>query len=81
MVKKDRSFSFARSARSLQENVARSGAVAGASYTLVGAILLLGGIGYAVDLWRDTSPWFLVAGLTLGIVVGFYELIKTVWHK
>jgi F0F1-type ATP synthase assembly protein I len=54
--------------------------VAGASYTLVGAIILLGGIGYAVDRWQGTAPWFLVAGLALGIIVGFYELIKTVWR-
>ena len=81
MVKQERSFPFTRAARSLQENVARSGAVAGASYTLVGAIILLGGIGYALDRWRDSSPWFLIAGLTLGIVVGFYELIKTVWPR
>jgi F0F1-type ATP synthase assembly protein I len=74
-------FPLARSIQSLQENVARSGPVAGASYTLVGAILLLGGLGYAIDLWQDTSPWFLVAGLTLGIVVGFYELIKTVFRR
>src|SRR5205814_1115527 len=48
---------------------------------LIGAIMLLGGIGYAVDRWRGTSPWFLLGGLLLGIIVGFYELAKTVWHK
>ncbi len=52
-----------RAARSLQENVTRSAPVAGASYTLVGGIILLGGIGYALDRWRDTSPWLLVGGL------------------
>ena len=81
MAKKTRSFSFSRSAQSLQDNVARSGPVAGAAYTLVGGIILLGGIGYAVDAWRGTSPWFLVTGLFLGIVVGFYELVKTVYRK
>jgi F0F1-type ATP synthase assembly protein I len=65
----------------MQENVARSGPVAGAAYTLVGGIILLGGIGYAIDAWQDTSPWFLVTGLFLGIVVGFYELVKTVYRK
>ena len=54
---------------------------AAASYSLIGAIILLGGIGYAIDRWKDTSPWFLLAGMILGIVVGFYELAKTVWHK
>ena len=80
MEKKRRGSSIARVAQSFQDNVARSGPVAGASYTLVGAIILLGGIGYAIDEWQGTGPWFLVSGLTLGIVVGFYELIKTVWH-
>jgi len=72
---------LSRSAQSLQDNVRRSGSVAGASYTLIGAIILLGGIGYAVDRWRGTAPWFLLAGLLCGVVVGFYELAKTVWHK
>jgi len=80
MAGNDRS-SFGRSAKSLQDNVTRSGPVIAASYTLVGGILGLGGIGYAVDRWRGTSPWFLLAGLTLGIVVGFYELVKTVYRK
>lgn len=77
---KRRGYSLARVAQSFQANVVRSGPVAGASYTLVGAIILLGGIGYAIDEWQGTAPWFLVSGLALGIIVGFYELIKTVWH-
>jgi F0F1-type ATP synthase assembly protein I len=81
VAKKNSGFSLARSARSFQDNVARSGPVAGASYTLVGAIILLGSIGYAVDRWRGTEPWFLVGGLALGIIVGFYELVKTVWRQ
>jgi ATP synthase protein I len=77
MAKKIRPFSYSRSAKSLQENASRAGAAAGASYTLVGGILLLGGIGYAVDRWQGSAPWGLVIGLALGIVVGFYELVKT----
>ena len=69
------------SAKSLQENAERAGPAAGASYTLIGAIILLGGIGYALDRWLATSPWFLLGGLSLGLIVGFWELAKTVWHK
>ena len=69
------------SANSFQENVTKSAPLAAASYALVGAILLLGGIGYAIDRWRGTSPWFLLAGLLLGIVVGFYELAMAVREK
>jgi F0F1-type ATP synthase assembly protein I len=72
---------IARSSRSFQENVEKSGSAAGASYTLIGAIILLGGVGYAVDRWRGTSPWFLLGGLIAGLVVGFYGLARTVWHK
>ena len=81
MAKNDRVPFLARSAKSLQENAKRAGPAAGASYTLIGAIILLGGLGYAVDSWSGTSPWFLISGLLLGIVVGMWELAKTVWHK
>ena len=64
-----------------QETVRQSAPAAMGSYTLIGAILLLGGIGYAVDIWRGTSPWFLLAGLVLGLVVGFYELARTVFKR
>jgi F0F1-type ATP synthase assembly protein I len=47
----------------------------------MGSIALLGGIGYAVDAWRGTSPWFLVTGLLLGIVVGFVELAKIIFRE
>jgi F0F1-type ATP synthase assembly protein I len=77
----DRAQFLARSMRYLQENLRKSGPAAAASYTLIGAIVLLGGLGYAVDLWRGSSPWFTVGGLMLGIVVGFYELAKVVWRR
>ena len=72
---------LARTLRVLQETVVTAGPAAGASYTLIGAIILLGGIGYAVDRWRGTSPWFLLGGLALGLIVGFYELARAVWRK
>lgn len=80
--KKGRPFSLEDSAKSLQENARRSASAAGASYTLIGAIVLLGGLGYALDVWRGTGThWGAFAGLMLGIVVGFYELIKTMWRR
>jgi F0F1-type ATP synthase assembly protein I len=81
MAKEKQPFPVERAAKSLQENLTHSGGVAAASYTLVGGIILLGGIGYALDSWQGTSPWFLLTGLILGIVVGFWELVKTVFWK
>jgi F0F1-type ATP synthase assembly protein I len=72
---------LARSLRQTQENLRRAGPAATAGYTLLGSIIMLGGIGYAVDAWRGTSPWFLLAGLLLGVVVGFFELAKVIWRK
>jgi len=72
---------LARSLKFLQENLQRSGPAVTAGYTLMGAILLLGGIGYGLDAWRGTSPAFLVTGLLLGIVVGFVQLAKIMFRK
>ena len=68
-------------AKSLQDNVERAGPAAGAGYTLVGAIIVLGAIGYGIDGWRGGAHGFLVGGLLVGVVVGMWELAKTVWPK
>jgi len=78
---KEDPFSLAKAAKSLQENATRAGYAASVSYTLVGAIVLLGGLGYGFDVWRGTSPWGAFAGLMLGVVVGFYELVKATWRR
>ncbi|HYS26564.1 MAG TPA: AtpZ/AtpI family protein [Vicinamibacterales bacterium] len=81
MAKKNRSFSYSRSAKSLQENASNAGAAAAASYTLVGGIIVLGGLGYLLDRWQGTGPWGLLIGLALGIIVGFYDLVKTATRR
>ena len=81
MADKRKDSPLARSTKSLQENVTRAAPAMAASYSLIGAILLFGAIGYALDRWRGTEPWFLLAGLILGVVVGFYELIKATNRK
>lgn len=78
---KEEPFSYSKAAKSLQDNATRAGSAAAISYTLIGAILLLGGLGYAFDAWRGTAPWGVFTGLLLGVVVGFYELIKSTWRK
>ena len=81
MARKDPKSLLERSAKALQENAEQSGPAAGASYTLIGAIVLLGGGGYAIDMWQGTSPWFLLGGLLLGIVVGMWEIAKIAFFK
>lgn len=81
MARKGRGFPLARAMKAFQDNVRQSGPVAGASYSLVGGILLFGGLGYGFDAWKGTEPWGVVTGLMLGVVVGFYGLVKTAWRK
>jgi ATP synthase protein I len=81
MAKKNRSFPLSGSAKAMQENAGNAGAAAGASYTLVGGILVLGGLGYAFDKWQGSAPWGVLIGLVLGIIVGFYDLVKTAWPR
>src|SRR5262245_19631697 len=77
----DRARSLGRSLKTLQTSVLRAEPAAAASYSLIGAILLFGGLGYACDRWLGTDPWCLVGGLLLGVVTGFYQLAKTVWRR
>jgi F0F1-type ATP synthase assembly protein I len=65
----------ARANAELQDSLQRAEPRIVASYALVGAILLLGGVGYAVDYWGHSRPWGLLTGLVVGFVLGFANLI------
>lgn len=64
-----------------QRTLRQAGPAASAGYTLIGAVIFLGLGGWLLDKWLMTSPWFLIVGLLLGVIVGFYELAKVVWRK
>lgn len=81
MPEPDRTSSLVRALRAMQANMTSAGAAAGASYALIGAIVLFGGIGYALDARYGTSPAFVVTGLVLGVVVGLYQLAKMLWRR
>jgi len=72
---------FLEPARGLQSSLRQAGPIVATSYTLIGAIILLGGLGYLADGWWGTEPWLLLTGLLLGLVVGFYELARLVWPR
>ncbi len=70
-----------KSLQQFQRFVRQAGPAAAASYTLLAAIILLGGVGYIIDQYFDSSPTGLLIGLGLGLVIGFYELAKSVFKK
>jgi F0F1-type ATP synthase assembly protein I len=64
--------------RALQDNLDRNEPRIVASYALIGAILVLGSIGFAIDRWAGTSPWLLLVGLAAGILLGLVQLLRSV---
>ena len=73
--------SLKRSLESLQANVEKAGPAASISYSLIGSVLMLGGLGYALDRWFGTEPWCLVGGLLFGFAIGMYLLGKEVFRR
>jgi F0F1-type ATP synthase assembly protein I len=81
MPRPDPASSLTRAMKALQANMESVGPAVAASYTLTGAILLLGGGGYALDRRFDTAPAFVVTGLLLGVGAGLYHLAKIMWRR
>lgn len=79
-----RSFKFLvspRSSRFLQANLSRGAPAILASYALIGAVMALGGLGYLLDRYLGTKPSFVILGLSVGICVGFYNLVTAARRK
>ena len=75
----DRENYLNKSIKQFQRFVRQSGPAASASYALLGSVLFLSLIGYYVDQYFESSPTYLIIGLCLGIIIGFYELYKSIF--
>jgi F0F1-type ATP synthase assembly protein I len=65
----------------LQRYLLQSASAASASYVLIAAIIIFCMIGFYIDKQYETIPWFTLLGLIIGLVIGFYQLAKTIWSK
>ena len=72
---------IARANESMEENLARNERTVLTCYGLIGAILLLGGMGYLLDRWMGTGPWLLLAGVGAGTIIGLGRLYRLVRHS
>ena len=73
--------SLVQSLKQFQRFVRKSGPSASAAYTLLVAVLFLGGVGFYADHYFNSSPLFILIGLLIGLIIGFYELAKSVFKK
>jgi F0F1-type ATP synthase assembly protein I len=50
-------------------------------FTLVGLVGIFAGLGYLLDRWIGTKPWFMVAGVFLGAIFGFVYLVSLLFLR
>jgi ATP synthase protein I len=53
-----------------------SGRGASVGMELAVAVLAFAALGYGLDRWLLTKPWFMLLGLLLGFVVGMWNLYR-----
>ena len=64
--------------KSFQNIVKQSGPAAAASYGLIASILIFTYFGWMIDREINSSPFAILIGMLLGMIIGFYHLIKVV---
>ena len=62
--------------KSFQNIVKQSGPAAAASYGLIVSILIFTYFGWIIDRKIDSSPFAILIGMLMGMIIGFYHLIK-----
>ena len=80
-VGNERGPSWLKNLTSFGPSLQQAGPAATIGYTLIGAIVLCGAVGYGIDRWLGTEPNGLVFGLLFGVVAGLYSLAKALWHR
>ena len=64
-----------------QKVLNQAGPAASASYSLIASIFLFIFGGLYIDNHLDISPVGTIIGMVLGLVVGFYHMVKFAKHK
>lgn len=59
-----------------QETNRKTGIAYAAGFTLFASVAGFTGLGWLIDSWLQTSPWFVVVGIVLGSVAGLYQFIR-----
>jgi ATP synthase protein I len=60
------------------ETLRTIGALSAVGFAFVLAVVVGTALGYAVDRWLGTSPWFFLGGFAVGVIAGVRSVFKTV---
>jgi ATP synthase protein I len=50
-------------------------------FTLAGFVVVFLGLGYLVDRWAGTKPWFMIGGVLVGAGLGFAYLVFMLFSR
>jgi len=59
-----------------QDENRKTGFAYAAGITLFAAVATFCGVGWMLDKWLATQPWFLIGGIVLGSAAGLYEFVR-----
>ena len=59
-----------------QDENRKSGFAYAAGIALFASVVTFCAIGYFLDRWLGTQPWFLIGGIVLGSAAGLFEFIR-----
>ncbi len=59
-----------------QDENRKSGFAYAAGLTLFASVAAFTGVGWFLDKWLGTQPWFLVGGIVLGSAAGLFEFVR-----
>ena len=64
------------SKQSDQDENRKTGFAYAAGLTLFASVVTFCGLGWFLDKWFGTQPWFLIGGIVLGSAVGLFEFVR-----
>jgi ATP synthase protein I len=60
------------------ETLRTIGALSAVGFAFVLAVVIGTALGYALDRWLGTSPWFFLGGFAVGVIAGVRSVFRTV---
>jgi ATP synthase protein I len=59
-----------------QDENRKSGFAYAAGIALFASVVTFCAVGYFLDRWLGTQPWFLIGGIVIGSAAGLFEFIR-----